>query len=178
MRYCHEVVHDAFERVCTRNLWPSKHNVWFDYFDGSQEPVNQQKPIFSITNSLGQNGVHRARFLEELVRLLPDHCSHFGKKLEHITQSDTGDCVLHFEDGYTAKADAVIGCDGIKSRTRQIMYGEGHPCVHPSYTFKYAYRWMVPMAQAAASIGDEKAYNACMHVRRLPDPIDLILGAN
>src|SRR3954452_23369374 len=38
MKVCHQGVYDAFERVCTRNLWPSKQKVWFDYLNGLEDP--------------------------------------------------------------------------------------------------------------------------------------------
>jgi salicylate hydroxylase len=71
---------------------------------------------------------------------------------------------MTFEDGSRAQADAIIGCDGIKSQVRQIMFGTGSPFAKPSYTFKYAYRGLVAMQDAVEAIGEERAQNACMHV--------------
>ncbi|ELR05459.1 hypothetical protein GMDG_01754 [Pseudogymnoascus destructans 20631-21] len=65
-------------------------------------------------------GTHRAHFLNELVKLIPDEVPEFGKRLKNIEES--GDkMVMTFEDGTTAEADAVIGCDGIKSRTLDAL---------------------------------------------------------
>ena len=36
MRVCHDGVYQAFESVRTRNLWESKQNTWFDYYDGER----------------------------------------------------------------------------------------------------------------------------------------------
>jgi len=168
MRLCHQEVYEAFERVCTRNLWPSKKLVWFDYFDawagddGTEK--TPEKPVFQITNDLGQNGVHRARFLDEMVHLVPNEIACFGKRLKSLDHDDAGKCVMNFEDGSTAEADAVIGCDGIKSMVRRLMHGPDHPCAQPTYTYKYAYRGIVPMEQAVEAIGAEKAQNSCMHM--------------
>lgn len=159
MRICHEGIHEAFERVCTRNLWASKQKVWFDYYDA----VND-KHAFSITNDLGQNGVHRAQYLDELVKLLPDEAVSLGKKLRHIETDEQGRLRLLFEDGSTGLTDCVLACDGIKSKVRRVIFGEDHPCAAPSYSHKYAYRALVPMDEAVAAIGKEKAQNACMHV--------------
>jgi salicylate hydroxylase len=71
---------------------------------------------------------------------------------------------MSFADGTTASADAVIGCDGIKSRVRQLVVGLDHPSAHPTYSYKYAYRGMVPMEKAVEAVGEEKARNATMHV--------------
>jgi salicylate hydroxylase len=162
MKICHPGIHDAFEKVSTRNVWPSKQSVWFDYYNGQQ--ASSEKPAFSITNDLGQRGVHRAHFLDELVKMIPSDISSFGKELERYERGSDGVYTLSFGDGSTARADAIIACDGIKSRVRQLMFGIDHECAFPSYTHKYAYRALVPMADAAAAIGSEKAENACMHV--------------
>jgi salicylate hydroxylase len=171
MKVCHEGIYEAFEDVCTRNLWPEKKKVWFDYLDGFNEDTHtdgegkgKQKIAFTISNSLGQNGVHRAHFLEAMVKLMPKNIARFGKRLSDVTESSGGKMVMSFEDGSTAEADAIIGCDGIKSRVRQIMFGADHPSAKPSYTHKYAYRGLVPMEKAIEAVGEEQAQNACMYV--------------
>lgn len=67
---------------------------------------------------------------------------------------------MKFADGSVAEADAIIGCDGVRSRTRAIMVGEDHPAAMASYTHKYAYRGLVPMSQASMALGVERAMNA------------------
>ncbi len=157
MGCCHEGISAAFNKVCTRNGWESKQKVWFDYLDGFNDPP---QPGFTIVNSLGQRGVHRADFLDELVKLLPDGIARFNKHLTAISEDDNGKMVMSFLDGSKAEADAIIGCDGINSRVRQLVY----PSSRASYTHKYAYRGLIPMDKAIEAIGEEKAQNACMHV--------------
>jgi salicylate hydroxylase len=167
MEVCHQGIYEAFEQVCTRNLWPSKKNVWFDYLDGYNPIIDsdvKQEAAFTISNSLGQNGVHRAHFLEAMVKLVPKEIARFGKRLSNITEASSGKLVMTFDDGSTAEADAIIGCDGIKSRVRQMIVGADHPSAKPTYTHKYAYRGLVPMEKAIEAIGEERAQNACMHV--------------
>ncbi|EXJ88728.1 salicylate hydroxylase [Capronia coronata CBS 617.96] len=161
MKICHQGVHDAFEKVCTKNVWESKQKVWFDYLNGMSD---SREIAFTISNSLGQNGVHRARFLDEIVKLVPKEIARFGKKLKDIKEGPNGKLVMSFEDGTTAEADAVVGCDGIKSRVRQVIVGPDHPSAHPVYTHKYAYRGLVPMDKAIGAIGEELALNSCMHM--------------
>lgn len=76
--------------------------------------------------------------------------------------------VMRFADGSMDEADLVIGCDGIKSRVRGLLVGEGDPAAVPSFTHKYAYRGLVPMDKAVEAIGEELASNSCMHVCFLP----------
>jgi salicylate hydroxylase len=167
MKLCHNEVYDAFEKVCTRNLWPSKQKVWFDYFDAygkESESLERSEYVFTISNEIGQNGVHRARFLDELIHLFPEELCHFHKHLSQITEDGSGKSIMHFADGLTAEADAIIGCDGIKSKVRQLLHGEHHACGQPTYTYKYAYRGFVPMKQAVDALGEERASNSCMHL--------------
>ncbi|KAL2830447.1 hypothetical protein BDW59DRAFT_17732 [Aspergillus cavernicola] len=177
MKLCHGGIYDAFTKVCTRNLWPSKEKIWFDYLDGytdneadyntssNGKEAKRQNIAFTITNSLGQTGVHRAHFLDEMVKLLPEGIAQFHKRLEDIEErSSDGKLVLKFADGAKDEADIVIGCDGIKSRVRQILVGEDHPSANPSFTHKYAYRGLVPMDKAIEAIGEELASNSCMHM--------------
>lgn len=171
MKICHPGIYKAFEDVCTRNQWPSKRKVWFDYLDGtetSSAPDGNQNAAFTISTSNGQAGVHRAHFLDAMIPLMPQDIAVFGKKLDDISETSGGRLVMHFHDGSTAEADAVIGTDGIKSRVRQLMFGEDHPCARPTYTHKYAYRGLVPMDKAVEAVGEERAQNACMHVSEAP----------
>lgn len=163
MQVCHPAIYEAFQRVCTRNIWPSKQKVWFDYYD-HHHASHHGKPAFSITNQFGQNSVHRARFIDELVKLLPADMVSFDKRLDRYEEQDGGRYRLHFADGSTHVADGILACDGIKSRVRQLMFRAGHPCATPSYTYKYAYRALVPMEDAVWAMGEEKAQNAAMHV--------------
>ncbi|EED22034.1 salicylate hydroxylase, putative [Talaromyces stipitatus ATCC 10500] len=175
MKICHDGVYEAFEEVCTRNKWSSKQKVWFNYVDGynktksdgSELKADEQPDIaFTIHNSLGQTAVHRARFLDEMVHLLPKGIAHFGKRLCGITEpaNDEGKLVMHFTDGTSAETDAVIGCDGIKSAVRRCLFGEDSPSAWPSYTHKYAYRGLISTRDAVAAIGSEVAENSFMHM--------------
>src|ERR1043166_7881535 len=56
--------------------------------------------------------MHRADLHEALASVLPDHIMHLDKKLVGLDQRG-GQVTLRFADGSTAKADAVIGADGI-----------------------------------------------------------------
>ncbi|KAI7763961.1 hypothetical protein LZL87_006343 [Fusarium oxysporum] len=161
MKMCHPGVHDAFLKVCTWNGWESKRKTWFDFLDGTKE---DDKVAFSIKTPLGQNGVHRAQFLNELIHLLPSDKVQFNKHIDNAVEEPNGKVRMSFSDGTTAYADALIGCDGIGSRVRRILFGENHPCARPRYSHKYAYRGLIPMDKAIEAVGEERARNACMHM--------------
>ena len=108
---------------------------------------------------VGQGAVHRARFLDELVKLVPEGNVSFNHRVVAIDDLGSEGVKLHFAHGETATTDAVVGCDGVKSRVRPILLGEDNPAAHPSFTGKYAYRGLIPMDKAAALLGDELARN-------------------
>ncbi|KAF2447513.1 FAD/NAD(P)-binding domain-containing protein [Karstenula rhodostoma CBS 690.94] len=118
--------------------------------------------IFTIPARPGPGGgVHRAHFLDELIRLLPGGIAQFRKRLVGVTEGGGGDAVLHFADGTTARHTAVIGCDGIKSRTREIVLGRDE--ARPLFSGKYAYRAILPMQKALEFLDDREATTPQMY---------------
>ncbi|KFY19145.1 hypothetical protein V493_08111 [Pseudogymnoascus sp. VKM F-4281 (FW-2241)] len=164
---------EAFENCATTNGWPEKKDTWFDFRTG-QEKGTRGGALAGVNThvadvktrgvgEVGQNSTHRAHFLNELVKLIPDEVPEFGKRLKNM--SERGDkMVLTFEDGTSAEADAVIGCDGIKSRTREILLGQDHEAAHAVFSGKYAYRGLIPMDAAVDALGDELAKNSQMYM--------------
>lgn len=59
----------------------------------------------------------------------------------------------------------MIGCDGIRSRVRQLVAGDGNkPSHHPQYTHKYAFRGLIPMEMAYSVLGQEKTETRHMYL--------------
>ncbi|KAJ5655433.1 hypothetical protein N7507_007383 [Penicillium longicatenatum] len=86
--------------------------------------------------------LHRAHLLESLKERVPQSSLNLGKHLASIdrnTSEGAAPYTLHFEDGSTADADIVIGCDGIKSNVRRDM-GLGDS---PNYSGQVVYRGFV-----------------------------------
>ncbi|OAL51499.1 salicylate 1-hydroxylase-like protein [Pyrenochaeta sp. DS3sAY3a] len=134
--------------------------------DGRVSKVGLGEEVFIMPARRGVGGgIHRAHFLDELVRLLPDGIAHFRKRLVDVTEADdgSGDAVLHFADKSSAKHNAVFGCDGIKSRTRSIIFGETE-CSKAVFSGKYAYRGLIPMEKAVEIMGSEEAKTPQMYV--------------
>ena len=134
----------------SERAWKVGHNIAHIKFTGANLEV-------------GQGAVHRARFLDELVALVPEGNVSFNHRVVAIDDLGSEGVRLHFQHGETATADAVVGCDGVKSRVRPILLGEDNPAAHPSFTGKYAYRGLIPMDKAAALLGDDLARNAMIY---------------
>ena len=58
----------------------------------------------------------------------------------------------------------MIGCDGIRSRVKQLMLGLDEPGAYPTYTHKFAFRGLVPMTAAKPALGVEKTQTRHMYL--------------
>jgi len=183
-------IHEAFEKCKTANQWPSKSGSWFTarvgdarkadkdgYVRGSKK-VGDELFDVQFGSDRGRGGVYRARFLDELVKEIPEGLAQFGKKLVDmcLVGDGSGDVECYFADGTKARHNAVIGCDGIKSTTREWLLGKDDPATKAVFSGKYAYRGLIPMDDAVDLLGEEVARNSQMfmgyHGHLLTFPIE------
>ncbi|KAF2094272.1 salicylate 1-hydroxylase-like protein [Rhizodiscina lignyota] len=165
-------IRPAYETIRTSNVDAStdaeqKKATYFriqlgmDHKNGKDKADDQICEIMCVG---GFSSVHRARFLDSLVALLPEKVMQdnvsFGHRFVDLKELPDGKVQLEFANGKTAEADAVIGCDGIKSEVRQILLGRDRPESKPRFTHKYAYRGLIPMERARAELGDRQAQNS------------------
>ncbi|EXJ61738.1 hypothetical protein A1O7_02167 [Cladophialophora yegresii CBS 114405] len=112
--------------------------------------------IGTVYNDNKLRNVHRAVFLDEMVKLLPNSLEadlvSFGKRCTDIRIHDAGVTVA-FSDGTSEIVDAVIGCDGVKSVVRNILH-QGQEKYEPCFTGNYAYRGLVPIEDATEALGE------------------------
>ena len=113
---------------------------------------NEGDLLAAPKNETGQATVHRAKFLDEFVRLVPQDICHFGKRLVDLQELETGKIKLIFKDGDTAECDCLVGADGVHSVIRSYLLGDD-PAVEPVFTSSVAYRGLIPMDKAVAAIG-------------------------
>ncbi|OOO04811.1 monooxygenase FAD-binding protein [Aspergillus oryzae] len=146
---------------------PKSYLRWIDGYGQQREgdPM-YQKPLLKLDAGVkGWETVRRDQFLEDLVKVIPEGVVHLRKRLDTIEDNEDVDKVyLNFTDGTRAEADAVIACDGIKSRARQLLLGLDNPASYPQYTHKVAYRALIPMDKVVAAIGEYKTFRQHMHV--------------
>jgi salicylate hydroxylase len=158
---------ERYKTRATFNGWDSKARTWFDFQVGEKGP-DEGKSIIEVfmDNMETQSTVHRAHFLEELVSFLPEGVAVMGKRVVGLEQpaGEEGTVLISFADGTTATADAVVGCDGIRSACRAFVVGTDSPALRPRFTNKYAYRGLSPMDKALEVLGEEKARNRQMYL--------------
>lgn len=154
MQLLHPAINAAFEKCKTDNMWDSKSNTWFTVRVGDARKGDKDgfvRPgkkvgdaLFEVryTDNSRRGGVYRAHFLDELVKSVPDGIAKFGKRCVGIQDAGdgSGDKVVQFEDGTSARHNAVIGCDGIKSAVRKMVLGKDDPAATAVFSGKYAYR--------------------------------------
>jgi salicylate hydroxylase len=123
----------------------------------------------------GFSSVHRARFLDGMVALLPEdvksRCVSFGKRVVGVEDLPSEDAIstrngvrLHFADGTSADVDAAIGCDGIKSQLRRTVLADEPSAAEPVFSGKFAYRGLITMDKAVAALSERLARNGHHHL--------------
>jgi len=99
----------GFDRQTTSNAFPDRKSVWFDFRMGMSEegwksakgentPAREGEHIARVSGDVGQASVHRAHFLDELVRLVPDGVAEFGKRVQNVEEKGNR-MQITFHDG-------------------------------------------------------------------------------
>lgn len=126
---------------------------WITLVKGQAPDVDEE--IIQFKHERGASTVHRAHFLDELVKLVEPHRAHFGKRVCKIVESGAAEpVVLHFDDGTSAETDIVIGADGIHSMVRKYILSAEHPAAKAIFTGLVIYRAIVPIEVARAKLGE------------------------
>lgn len=139
------------------------------------EGEHEGELIHAQLNASGQQSVHRAHFLNELVKIVPSQRAHFNKRVGFLEDKQSGPVIFHFKDGTTATANAVIGADGVHSAVRAHLLGK--EAAKPVFAGSVAYRALVPMDKAVEKLGDEFAGNAFFLCGRGRVPIFLSISS-
>lgn len=136
---------------------------WTTVYKG-QEPDLDEFVIAFKHKTIGST-IHRAHFLEEMVKLLEPGRAHFNKRLDYIYETDSKQMpiTLHFVDGTTSSADVVVGADGVHSAVRKHVMGPNNPAAHAFFTGTVQYRATVPIETAEAKLGklDQRIAQLC-----------------
>lgn len=97
-------------------------------------------------------GVHRAHFLDELIKDVPAQRADFNKHQKPISDEPDSPVLMLSKDGIAATADVDIG---IHSAVREYLHGKEE--AKPVFTGTVAYRGLVDMDKAVEKVGAEFA---------------------
>jgi len=108
-------------------------------------------PTSTYSQLAGVRPFHRARFQAVLAAHFPSdpsYTAHFQKRLASYTvpPTESAPIELNFTDGSQAVCDLVVGCDGIKSVVRGVLYRTlAYPAdSEPVWSGTVAYRSLIP----------------------------------
>ena len=87
------------------------------------------------------------RIHQLLRRILPDEHHHLGRAVAGYSQSEEG-VEVRFENGETARADILVGCDGFRSVVRNQML----PQITPQYSGYVVWRALANEADFSAEL--------------------------
>lgn len=93
--------------------------------------------------------VHRALFLRQLLKDIPQSRLHVNKKLLKIEEGAGSELLnLHFEDGTKSQCHAVVGSDGIRSTVREAVLVDQPDLIAPRFANFWDVRAAVPIEVA------------------------------
>lgn len=109
----------------------------------------------------GTMTMHRQEFLAALAEEMGIENARFEKKLAGFENVRDG-VMMRFADGTEEWASVMVGCDGIHSRVRKEMFGEGNPVSKAHFNHDGAYRAVIPIEKAVEAMGESGRTVQCM----------------
>ena len=95
---------------------------------------------------------HWLRIYRPLRERLAPGSYHAGRAFVDFTDDD-GEIVAHFDDGSSARADLLVGADGLRSTVRACLF----PDVQPNYAGYVGWRGIVAESALPAALRDDLA---------------------
>ncbi|KAL7946817.1 hypothetical protein V8C42DRAFT_352320 [Trichoderma barbatum] len=146
-----------YEAVCVGNKPADAQHV---FFEGLllQEGLGLKENWYGHSTwghpDYTRRAAHRKSLLDIMTSFIPIESVKFNKYLTDIQQFPDK-VVLHFADGETVEASALVGADGIKSVVREHILKTLYPSqAEPVYADSYCYRGVIPIAEAEEILGD------------------------
>ncbi|KAK0109408.1 hypothetical protein ONS95_002106 [Cadophora gregata] len=165
MKLVDPAIREAFDRLATHAAEEETEGIgrtWINFRYGGDNTDMIAKIQTFDSDLTGLSSVHRARFMEELVKLVPEGIANFNKRFFSMKNLESGQIEITFADGSTARSDAVVGCDGIRSSVRQVLLARKSAEEDLSFSGTVAYRAIIPMEKAKEALGEGFAVNAQM----------------
>ncbi|KAL3473160.1 hypothetical protein BJX99DRAFT_261590 [Aspergillus californicus] len=149
-----------YDAIKVGNTTPSRNNEQFEIL-AAEEGFGARTGWIGGSVShpdFYRSSAHRKDLLEVMKGRIPEGTVRFRKRVVHVDNENDEGVVLHFADGESVTVDAVVGCDGIKGITRQVVLGSQYPNeVRAKYANTYAYRHIMSMEAAQDILGSYAA---------------------
>lgn len=126
------------------------------YRHGEDGPAYSALETFHVVPSGDAKTVLRSTFVELLASRVSSANVAFSKHLSTVCELPSERLQLSFQDGSSCVHDVVVGCDGIHSQVRRIMFGDD-PRALPRFTGKVLHRGRVSAREVAATLGERVA---------------------
>ncbi|BGP51778.1 hypothetical protein JCM10450v2_007734 [Rhodotorula kratochvilovae] len=142
-------------------------DLWFEYRVGQKGEREGEAFAHVRGKDAGRGNVHRADFLDQLIKKLPAGVAQFNHRASSYTPTESG-VQIHFEnEGAPAvEVDVLVASDGIKSLLRGHMYqrkGLDMEYQRARYAEWVAWRGLIPREKYNSVFG-EGAVENMMHV--------------
>ena len=96
--------------------------------DGRRVTAFEGSAVCAAFGGLGNVGILRSRFHAIAVaQAAAEGIPIYNRKALSALAQDGAGVTLTFADGSTARSELVVGCDGLRSATREALYGPSHP---------------------------------------------------
>lgn len=134
----------------------AKQNANFNYRYGQGGPAHSALDVFHVVPSGDAKTVLRSAFVNLLAGKVSASYVQFDKHLSNISEIPTGEVQVDFRDGSSFVHDVVVGCDGIHSQVRKLMFGNNTEAV-PRFAGKVIHRGRVAAIEVAQTLGQHVA---------------------
>ncbi|KXJ96078.1 hypothetical protein Micbo1qcDRAFT_187712 [Microdochium bolleyi] len=144
-----------YERAKTANEKPEFEHCVFDamYAEEGFGEKRGWKQGYIGAPYFTRSSAHRKDLLEIMCSFIPEGTVKFNKRARSVEEVGNK-VVVSFEDGETVSVDTLIGGDGVKGITRQLVIGDVAPeLVAPTYGNMYIYRGIIPMDKCKEILG-------------------------
>lgn len=149
-----------YDKIVTLNGEKDRPSLDFDIYVGDGPLRGQYLGEMLARDDVPHGGVNRLDLMNVLYSMVPESVDFmFDKRVtdvqtdKHAKDDDMDAVTISFEDGTEVQADAVIGCDGIRSPCRELIVGKGSKVAGPVFSGRYCYRSVLPMNEAIKAAG-------------------------
>ncbi|KAL4956605.1 hypothetical protein BDW69DRAFT_202869 [Aspergillus filifer] len=160
MELMDETFASRYDAIKVGNTTPAKRNEQFEILSAGEgfgvESDSEWKGGSVGHKDFYRSSAHRKDLLEVMKGLIVEGTVRFNRRVVRIEEDgDSGKVTLVFANGRTETFDAVVGCDGIKGFTRQVVLGPEYPSeVRAKYANTYVYRHIVSTDKAKEILGE------------------------